>query len=110
LGNALKFTDSGRVEVYVGFENGQHVIKVSDTGPGIPKDQQISIFEPFRHIEPLVGKRTAGIGLGLALVKEIVSALGGQVEVASEEGQGSVFTVHLPVLPETGAADAAHVP
>jgi signal transduction histidine kinase len=96
VGNALKFTESGRVEVACAVEGGRHVIRVSDTGPGISRDQRADIFEPFRHIEPLAGKRTTGVGLGLALVKEIMAALGGTVDVASESGSGSTFIVRIP--------------
>jgi signal transduction histidine kinase len=109
VGNAIKFTERGSVDVALRFEDGQHVIQVTDTGPGIPQSQQRVIFEPFRHIEPLEGKRTTGFGLGLALVKEVVTALGGRLEMVSTEGKGSAFTVLLPALPKASPSKPPQV-
>ncbi len=96
LGNAIKFTDRGFVEVVLSCEDQLHRIRVRDTGPGIPREAQALIFEPFAHLEPVHQKHTPGVGLGLALVREMVHALGGAIELESEVGEGATFTIILP--------------
>jgi signal transduction histidine kinase len=103
VGNALKFTAQGAVEVAVRYENDAHRLIVKDSGRGIPSDRHDTIFEPFEQLEPIVQKHTPGVGLGLALVKEMVAALGGRVTFESCEGVGTTFTVVLPAV----LADAA---
>ena len=97
-GNALKYTQRGSVEVRLRFEEQRLVLEVHDTGPGIPREQWGRIFEPFEQLEPLQHKSTPGVGLGLALVKQLVEALQGKMELESEVGVGSTFRVVLPVL------------
>lgn len=96
VGNAVKFTDQGYVEVSLHCEDHLHRVQVRDTGPGIPPEAQSLIFEPFAHLEPVHQKHTPGVGLGLALVREMVHALGGTVELESDVGRGAIFTVVLP--------------
>jgi PAS domain S-box-containing protein len=98
LGNALKYTQRGHVEVALRFEERGHVLEVRDSGPGIAREHWGRIFEPFEQLEPLRHKSTPGVGLGLALVKQVVEALGGKVELESEVGVGSTFRVVLPAL------------
>jgi signal transduction histidine kinase len=89
-----RFTERGEVAVSVGRGDGEGFrIVVQDTGPGIPPEAQERIFEPFAQLEPFLHKHTPGVGLGLALVREMVEALGGGIEVRSEVGAGSTFTV-----------------
>jgi len=97
--NAIKFTASGEVEIRLTCEAGEHRIIVRDTGAGIPHELHRSIFEPFEQLEAISRKHTPGVGLGLALVQEMVAALGGRIELDSEPGRGSVFTVRLPSSP-----------
>lgn len=99
VGNAVKFTLSGEVAVTVAGGAGDQAISVSDTGPGIPDAERDRIFEPFEHLDPIRAKHLPGVGLGLALVREICSALGARVELRSEVGAGSTFTVRFPVAP-----------
>jgi signal transduction histidine kinase len=106
VGNAVKFTQQGEVLVYVSHERGAHRICVRDSGPGIPIEDQERIFEPFEQMEPVLHKHTRGVGLGLSIVKEMVEALSGRIELASEPGAGSTFTVVLPPL-EDGRVRAA---
>lgn len=94
--NAIKFTAAGEVEIRLSYADGQHRITVRDTGAGIPRELHRTIFEPFEQLEPISRKHTPGVGLGLALVHEMVTALGGQIELESEPGRGSTFTVLLP--------------
>ena len=98
VGNAIKFTERGAVEVSVGCDGGQHRMVVKDSGPGIPLDRQHLVFEPFEQLEPVRYKHTPGVGLGLSLVREMLDAIGGRVELSSAVGMGSTFTVLLPSI------------
>jgi two-component system, OmpR family, sensor histidine kinase BaeS len=95
LTNALKFTPpGGAVRLVVGAADGVARLEVSDTGPGIPDDEQAHIFERFWR--GTNAERHAGSGIGLAVVAELVDAHDGRVAVDSAPGQGSTFTVLLP--------------
>ena len=97
-GNAAKFTDEGSIEVSASMEGeGTLVVSVSDTGIGIAPENLELIFEPFSRPDAAAARARAGSGLGLSLVREICRMLGGSVAVQSELGNGSTFTVHLPV-------------
>jgi signal transduction histidine kinase len=108
--NGIKFTDAGSVTVTVEELGGVHQLAVSDTGRGVAKEDQVRIFEPFEQLETIAKKHTPGIGLGLTLVREMVSALGGRISVESEPGRGSTFVVTLPSRrgEREGRAGAAH--
>lgn len=100
VSNAVKFTPAGgRVEVRVTWlSDSQRVrIQVSDTGIGVPKDKQNLIFERFTQENMSTVRRYGGSGLGLSLVKDLVGMLGGSVGLESEVGQGSTFSIELPV-------------
>jgi signal transduction histidine kinase len=70
--------------------------KVIDTGIGIPADAQSYIFEPFRQVDATETRRYKGTGLGLAITRQLTVSLGGRIEVRSEVGSGSTFTVIMP--------------
>jgi signal transduction histidine kinase len=93
VGNAIKYTDRGHVEVRYAQDANSQTVQVADTGHGISADHYQDIFEPFAQLEPLRHKHTPGVGLGLTLVREAVKALGGQLSLVSEVGRGSTFTV-----------------
>ena len=96
--NAIKFTNAGRIEVILGKSaDGAHRVAVSDSGPGIPEPQQKRIFEPFEQLGT-PRPSPAGIGLGLALVRDIAGALGGRIELVSRLSEGSTFTFVLPAV------------
>lgn len=96
LDNAVKFSDrGGRVEVDAQPEDGSLQIRVHDYGLGIPAAERGRIFEPFQRGS--VGTGVAGVGLGLALARQIALAHGGGIEVESTEGQGTTFVVRLPL-------------
>ncbi len=96
VGNALKFTKEGRVDVTVASDGDALRISVRDTGPGIaPQDQQ-RVFEPFEQVDPVRRKHVPGVGLGLTLVRALVDALGGQISLESTRGLGSTFALAFP--------------
>ncbi len=98
LTNAVKFTpEGGMIDVRAQRQNGNVVIEVSDTGIGISSEQQARIFDRFYQVDGASTRRYGGMGLGLALVKEIAEAHAGVVSVQSELGKGSTFRVCLPV-------------
>src|SRR5690606_36279436 len=108
LGNAVKFTETGSVTLQAApIATGGVRLVVSDTGPGLNEEQQAHLFRRFEQAD---GARTAarygGSGLGLAICQELAMAMGGRVELDSTPGQGTDFTVDLP-LPETAPPDGA---
>jgi signal transduction histidine kinase len=101
--NALKFTRQGNVRVRLYPTDGDRwAMQVSDTGPGIPPQAQARIFEPFWQMDNSLRGDQAGYGLGLSIVKQLTTLMGGQINLESEVGRGSTFTVLLP-LQETTA-------
>jgi signal transduction histidine kinase len=96
-GNAIKYTpDGGRVSVVAEAEDRTVHVRVQDTGPGIPDDQMERIFEPFVQGERSLNRPDEGVGLGLAISRELVAGMGGTLSVTSELGRGSMFVVTLP--------------
>ena len=98
LSNAFKFTFSGEIAVVVDKDpgGGGARLRVSDTGVGIPPAEQPRLFERFHRVKGARGRSFEGSGIGLALVHELVTLHGGQIEVESTPGAGSAFTVRLP--------------
>lgn len=97
VGNAIKYThEGGKVNVSVDTQDGQIILKIKDTGPGVPKNEQTKIFEKFYRATN-VPDGSQGTGLGLAIVKSIVESQHGRIWVESALGQGSSFFVVLPV-------------
>jgi len=97
LANAVKFTDSGTVGLAVRMDGTDAVFSVSDTGIGIPADHLEHIFEPFWQVEQSMTRRVSGTGLGLSVARQLADMLGGEIDVRSTLGEGSTFTVTLPV-------------
>jgi len=98
LSNAVKFTeDGGEVELLLTVENGEAVLKVSDTGIGIPVDEQDELFQRFFRASTAQHRQIQGTGLGLSIVAAIVQGHGGRIEVDSAHLQGSTFTVRIPL-------------
>ena len=99
VGNAIKFTPAGgRVTVRLAQRENGMTLQVADTGIGIPSEHQERIFERFHQINGSATRKYGGMGLGLALVKEIAEAHGGQVSVTSQVGVGTTFAVSLPTV------------
>lgn len=108
LSNAFKFTDKGKVELRVfnpptenfpGVDHNNNYVafSVSDTGIGIPEDKQAQVFETFQQVDGSTQRRYGGTGLGLSICMEIARLFGGEIKLESVEGEGSTFTVLLPV-------------
>ncbi len=97
--NALKYTpEGGRVSVSVRDAGEELIFRVSDTGIGIAKEHIPRLFERFYRVDKGRSRALGGTGLGLAIVKHIVLAMKGTIDVQSEEGKGTTFTVHIPRL------------
>ncbi|WP_183339906.1 HAMP domain-containing sensor histidine kinase [Conexibacter arvalis] len=98
ISNALKFTPSdGHVEVRLSSDGGQARIEVSDTGVGVPAEEQARLFDRFFRASNATARAVPGVGLGLMIVRAIVAAHGGEIAVSSEVGVGTTFTVRLPL-------------
>ncbi len=102
IDNAVKFTaPGGKVILQVSGVDGQALIQVIDTGIGIPAERMEEIFEPFHQLDGSPTRRFGGTGLGLSLVKLILTAHGSELHVQSQEGKGSVFSFELPLAEDT---------
>jgi signal transduction histidine kinase len=99
IGNAIKFTEQGDIRLSASCKAKKFVIKVADTGPGIPEAEQNRVFEEFHQLDNSATKRKGGTGLGLAISKRIVELHGGRISVQSELGKGSTFRIDLPMRP-----------
>lgn len=110
LGNAVKFTESGSVRISVAGPNDEQRWRISviDTGIGIGKDAVEDIFGAFRQVEDAANRRFGGTGLGLAISRQLAVMLGGDIDVTSEPGRGSRFTVELP-MPAVQSVDVAEI-
>jgi signal transduction histidine kinase len=98
LDNAVRYTPAGgRIDVALTVEDGKAVLRVSDTGVGIPQRDLPRIFERFYRVDRARARETGGTGLGLSIVRHIAESLGGSVMATSELGKGSTFTVRLPL-------------
>jgi signal transduction histidine kinase len=102
VGNAIKFTDRGSVEIAVRAEGGRFQVSVRDTGPGIAEADQARIFEEFQQVDATSTRKKGGTGLGLAIAKRIVEMHGGAITVESAPGAGSTFRMTVPIRVREG--------
>jgi signal transduction histidine kinase len=100
VGNAIKFTDKGKVAITATTANGLFTVAVRDTGPGIAPADQGKIFEEFQQADNAATKRKGGTGLGLSIAKRIIGMHGGHIWVESDVGKGSTFAFTIPVKVE----------
>jgi len=126
MSNAIKFTESGGVTLRFGRPDAAAnlsrsalspanalAISVKDTGIGIARDKHKPIFEAFQQADGSTARRFGGTGLGLTISRELANLLGGEIQLASEPGQGSTFTLHLPlagVVQAAAPAEQARLP
>ena len=112
LSNAAKFTARGRVEAELVAHGREHFrFVVKDTGIGIEEQSLPIIFERFRQVDGSMTRAASGVGLVLSIVRQIVDLLGGEIEVTSKVGEGSTFTVTMPLsAPEENARDGEEAP
>ncbi len=98
IGNAIKFTQKGEVRVRLERHTPEYwILQVTDTGMGIANESQTAIFEPFQQVHNHITSENRGIGLGLAITKQLVNLMGGRIMLESQPGQGSSFSVLLPI-------------
>ncbi len=97
MSNAVKFTRRGEIRVTVGFQAPMLTVAVRDTGVGIPADRLAGVFNSFEQVEAGTTRRFGGTGLGLAICRRLAELMGGDLTVESREGEGSTFTLTLPV-------------
>ena len=102
VGNAVKYTDTGRVDVLVKYEFKQLVLQVRDTGPGISEDRCKDLFQPFVQVDGSMSRRHGGTGLGLTICRRFAERMGGTASVHSKVGRGSTFTVSIPASAAKG--------
>lgn len=106
VGNAMKFTEQGRVQLSVGYNKGHLEFEVSDTGIGLSPEQQAQLFKPFQQADASVTRKFGGTGLGLVLTRALANALGGEfILKSSAAGEGSTFVVSVKV----GALDSVRL-
>jgi len=100
VGNAIKFTDQGAITIKASAADGAYNLAVQDTGPGISEADQEKLFQEFQQADNSITKTKGGTGLGLAISKRIIEMHGGRIWVESRPGQGSTFSLTLPIKVE----------
>ncbi|MBU0654787.1 MAG: response regulator [Gammaproteobacteria bacterium] len=116
VGNAIKFTECGDVMVSISLQSGApagqvHLLfAVRDTGIGIPAEKQLSIFQPFQQADSSITRRYGGTGLGLTISSQLVGLMGGQLQVESDVGHGSIFHFSIPLSIAGHASPKVEVP
>lgn len=97
VSNAIKFTEAGTIQMILKRREDRLIIQVSDTGVGIPQSKQHLIFDDFFQVDATSTRSQQGAGLGLAIVKRLVLLMNGNINLVSEAGKGSTFTIDLPL-------------
>jgi len=98
IDNAIKYTFKGLVQISLEKNKEMAVVRIRDTGIGIPKEEQENIFKRFYRVDKSRSRETGGVGLGLSIAQWIAQAHHGRIEVESDPGRGSTFIVYLPIL------------
>ena len=103
LQNAVKYTDKGSITINTNVSNGEYLVSISDKGIGIKDEFKPFLFAQFRQGDEGPSRKYEGAGLGLAITHRLVVSMGGRIEVESEEGKGSTFTIYFPLEKEDKA-------
>ncbi|HIP73347.1 MAG TPA: HAMP domain-containing histidine kinase, partial [Anaerolineae bacterium] len=99
LSNAYKYTPSdGRIRIHMAYQEENVIIQITDNGYGMNQDQLDQLFQPYFRTKEAHESKISGSGLGLHIVKTFVEAHGGSIQVSSQLGQGSTFTISLPIF------------
>ena len=101
--NAVKFTDKGKISILSKIEDGNLFLSISDTGKGIPEDEQKNVFNEFTQLNNPERDRQKGLGLGLAIVKRISNRISVPIDISSSVGKGTTFTLTLPLTTQSTA-------
>ncbi|MBN1906251.1 MAG: transporter substrate-binding domain-containing protein [Deltaproteobacteria bacterium] len=97
LNNAVKFTETGYVAVSCERGNGEYILSVTDTGIGIGEEEIPKLFHPFHQVDTGLARKHEGTGLGLSICRKLINIMSGSIDVRSQMGQGSTFTIRLPI-------------
>lgn len=97
VSNAIKFTEKGNITISCLLKNRKLIVRVSDTGIGIPQNMHHTIFERFSQGDQQMSNKTKGTGLGLAICKGLLEIMGGEISLESAIQKGSTFTIELPL-------------
>ena len=97
IGNAIKYTPDGKISISLSKENDWAIIEVIDTGLGIPAEDLPHIFDRFYRVDKARSRAQGGSGLGLSIAKWVTEAHGGEIKVTSQVGEGTTFTIRLPI-------------
>lgn len=103
IGNALKFTERGGILIDISPETDHVLWSITDSGPGIPAEDQGRLFEAFQQTHASDAQKDGGVGLGLAIVKRLTDILGGEISIKSQLGIGTAFQLKLPLRPSYAA-------
>jgi signal transduction histidine kinase len=98
LSNAIKFTEQGQIALMADVDGDYLRFRVIDSGIGLSADEIEQLFQPFSQADSSTTRRFGGTGLGLAISKRLVELMGGSISLASQPGEGSAFTVLIPML------------
>jgi signal transduction histidine kinase len=98
VGNSIKFTEEGEVEIWPRIESSRFVVVVRDTGIGMSEEEIQRLFQPFQQVDGSITRRFGGTGLGLVISKRLLELMNGQITVKSAKGHGTTFTVEMPLL------------
>jgi len=102
LNNAVKFTEKGHVRISCRADNNHYLLSVSDTGIGMRPEELPGLFQPFHQIDTGLSRKHEGTGLGLSICKKLIDMMGGTIDVQSQWGRGSTFTIRFPRETRTG--------
>lgn len=97
IGNATKFTEKGSITLSVAYDDDTLIARVTDTGPGIPKDYQAKLFQPFSQADDSSTRRYGGTGLGLAISRDLANSMHGELKLESTSDKGTTFLLTLPL-------------